>query len=315
MTQRPDSNYLWDRSGPVDPDVARLETLLAPLRHAGSSPAPPAARPAARRTWLLALAAAVLLVAVVAWFARPRGQTNLAGWEIAGQSGPLTIASTSAGASIATGSGATLNLVRGPAHLWLGADTSLSLAPAPPEAIAGILSRGTLFVDLSGDQPLRLAFPLGEFTVPPNTSASIHLQDSAGMPGGIELKRGMVQLTLKGRVVRVLPGRRIDLRADVVSTPSPDATPLADALRRADTLLDQGSFGPDLDAAIAQVAATTSRDTADAGWNLAWRLDPAGRAGILEDLRQDLGLAALPAGAAQLDPAAMDALWRAITAP
>ena len=26
-------DYLWDRSGPPDPDVQRLEELLSPLRH------------------------------------------------------------------------------------------------------------------------------------------------------------------------------------------------------------------------------------------------------------------------------------------
>ena len=30
MTE-PGSDYLWDRSGPVDPDVAALEAVLAPL--------------------------------------------------------------------------------------------------------------------------------------------------------------------------------------------------------------------------------------------------------------------------------------------
>ncbi len=29
---KPD-DYLWDRSGPADPEVARLEQLLAPLAH------------------------------------------------------------------------------------------------------------------------------------------------------------------------------------------------------------------------------------------------------------------------------------------
>ena len=61
MTEpRPD--WLWDRSGPPDPELAALERLLRPLGHDGRPlrelPAPPRI---ARRWWLLAAAAALLL--------------------------------------------------------------------------------------------------------------------------------------------------------------------------------------------------------------------------------------------------------------
>jgi hypothetical protein len=80
----PKDDFLWDRTGPADPDVARLEALLRPLGHAPGA-APPelprgagarrAAGPAWLRLTLLASAAAVLLVAAGAgtWIAlRPR---------------------------------------------------------------------------------------------------------------------------------------------------------------------------------------------------------------------------------------------------
>ena len=34
------SDYLWDKSGPPDPDVERLEKTLATLRYRGQAPAP-----------------------------------------------------------------------------------------------------------------------------------------------------------------------------------------------------------------------------------------------------------------------------------
>ena len=39
MTKTPteDDDYLWDGSGEPDPEVVRLESLLAPLRHRGSA--------------------------------------------------------------------------------------------------------------------------------------------------------------------------------------------------------------------------------------------------------------------------------------
>ena len=42
MTDDRDDPYLWDRSGAEDPDVARLEALLRPLRHGGALPPLPA---------------------------------------------------------------------------------------------------------------------------------------------------------------------------------------------------------------------------------------------------------------------------------
>jgi hypothetical protein len=59
--------YLWDRTGPPDEDVVRLERLLAPIAHRESAESPIAAAPARLRPWAawtpFAIAAA-LLVAV-----------------------------------------------------------------------------------------------------------------------------------------------------------------------------------------------------------------------------------------------------------
>ncbi|MBA3637926.1 MAG: FecR domain-containing protein [Acidobacteria bacterium] len=75
MTEDEQDQYLWDRSGPADPEVARLESLLRPLGH-DSGAAPPALR-LERRSWSsrawgfggpLVTAAAALVLGFGAWF-------------------------------------------------------------------------------------------------------------------------------------------------------------------------------------------------------------------------------------------------------
>ena len=56
-------DYLWDRSGPPDPDIERLERELASLRYRFVRPVP-GARRSGRGAWL-AMAAAVLLAAAL----------------------------------------------------------------------------------------------------------------------------------------------------------------------------------------------------------------------------------------------------------
>ncbi len=70
------SDYLWDRTGSPDPEVARLERLLAPLAlPVGADPAPILAR-ARRARWVrrgawAAVAAAALVALLVPWPSRP----------------------------------------------------------------------------------------------------------------------------------------------------------------------------------------------------------------------------------------------------
>ena len=95
------SDYLWDRSGEPDPDVAHLEEVLGALRHRGTLPALPArpalpphtaapARPAARRAVYglflgLTAAAIVCLIAGAAWFGVGQGRLGWAVKRLAGQ--------------------------------------------------------------------------------------------------------------------------------------------------------------------------------------------------------------------------------------
>lgn len=78
------NDYLWDRSGAVDPDVERLESLLRPLGHATGAETPPRrlplpsrpaqSRPPARRSRIVAALrpslaiAATVLIGLTVWF-------------------------------------------------------------------------------------------------------------------------------------------------------------------------------------------------------------------------------------------------------
>lgn len=75
-------DYLWDRSGEPDPEIARLESLLARYRHDAPLRAP---RPR-RRAWLAI--AATILIAFAATFAWRFHWSEGAAWEI------LTVAGT-----------------------------------------------------------------------------------------------------------------------------------------------------------------------------------------------------------------------------
>lgn len=62
-----DNDYLWDRSGPEDPDVKRLETLLGEFRHVESASPLPTVKERPFTIWLMLplAAAATFLVAMI----------------------------------------------------------------------------------------------------------------------------------------------------------------------------------------------------------------------------------------------------------
>lgn len=89
-------DYLFDKQGQPDPDAARLEQLLAPLRHQRPLPAlpprAPAPRPAPRPRWPWALAAAALLLLSIGLAALwPQPQPDAAAWPVAVTQGAPTL--------------------------------------------------------------------------------------------------------------------------------------------------------------------------------------------------------------------------------
>lgn len=79
-------DYLWDRSGEPDPEIARLEKALAPLAHDGRAPELPAApvpvrRPRFEPRVLLAAACLLAVAAVALWTSQ--NPSNGPAWQVA----------------------------------------------------------------------------------------------------------------------------------------------------------------------------------------------------------------------------------------
>ena len=77
-------DYLWDRSGEPDPEIARLESLLGRYRWSGGLSARRPGELRARRSTWLALAASLLVViaSVAIWFSFRLRWRNDAAWDI-----------------------------------------------------------------------------------------------------------------------------------------------------------------------------------------------------------------------------------------
>lgn len=75
---KPD-DYLWDRSGPADPDVKRLEELLSPLAHDRPLDELRMKRPRRRAPWIAGIAVAVAAAAVLVLWLRSRSSGPCSG--------------------------------------------------------------------------------------------------------------------------------------------------------------------------------------------------------------------------------------------
>jgi hypothetical protein len=182
-------NYLWDRSGPPDPEIERLEHLLAPLAHGGRHVvAMPAPRP---RPWraMAAVAAVVLLALAIPRTpaSRPGGVT---GWEIARVDGSARLGSEDArkwmplrsGEALRTASeseltlednqvgrldlgpnsemrahGSRVELNRGRLHAFIWAPPRQFVVDTPSARAVDLGCEYTLDVDPAGDGLLRVA--------------------------------------------------------------------------------------------------------------------------------------------------------------
>lgn len=95
-------DYLWDRSGPVDDGIARLERLLAPFAHDASAPrtartahAVPRRARRPRKRWQVAVAAAAVLalcaVGMQTWYRQRLLWDAGRPWQVVSQAGDVRI--------------------------------------------------------------------------------------------------------------------------------------------------------------------------------------------------------------------------------
>ncbi len=196
--------YLWDRSGDVDPDVARLESLLSPLRH----DAPLRKPPRRRAPWIaggVLLAAAAAAIAVWQW---PRtGACAGAGFAFTGRGGAVACN----GESIASGAlpvGGTLDTGEHEAELaiadigtaQLGVATRVRLDRSAATGHQLYLERGSLHARVNAPPRLfEVATPSAQVT---DLGCEYTLEVAADGAGQVSVQSGKIELaTPRGVVV------------------------------------------------------------------------------------------------------------------
>ena len=166
MSDEQTNDYLWDRSGPPDLEIARLERTLAPLRFRPNAPRPSRARWAWAAVPVAIAAALVLMVAPVApptaW--QVDGNRLRQGQTVRTGSSAVRIEDNAVGrVDLAANSilrapgGKRLALQRGELHAFIWAPAREFVVETPSARAVDLGCEYTLKVDESGDGVLRVA--------------------------------------------------------------------------------------------------------------------------------------------------------------
>ncbi len=305
-----DHDYLWDRQGPADPDVARLERALGGLGHGvtrgglaldalGAQDAAPPAAGRAWRRWALGagggaiLAAAAAVAIYVGTQPEPPGPPPLACGEAVAEIGFRFAATAGAprcggdlvaagwlpvGGALETGDGDAVRLeVADIGHIELAGGSRLALVSTDATEHRLALDRGKLHA--------RVTAPPRLFVIDTPAVSAVDLgceYDLEVGPDGaswLRVTSGKVELAGGGRVVLVPMG------AEAVTRPGqPPGTPWAidasPAMRGAIARVDRG--GDDAPEALAMVIDLAgARDTVTL-WNLLGVVGPQTRGALFD---------------------------------
>ena len=224
-----DNDYLWDRSGPVDLEVARLERLLRGHAHAEvplRAPALPA-KPVLhmrRRGWRIAFAAAAVLatcaLGVGAWFQQRLHWEAGAPWQVIAQQGDVRIDGRAQQASalapegtLQTGANAMTRLrAAGIGEVAVGAGSRLRLVETRTGHHRVQLEQGSLWA--------RVWAPPGQFGVGVagadviDLGCEFLLKVDADGNGSLSVLSGWVQVDNLRREVLVPQGTQVRIHGD-----------------------------------------------------------------------------------------------------
>lgn len=148
-------DYLWDGSGPPDPAVERLETVLGRLRLEQAKP------PAVRRRWLPGAAAACLVAGVALWQAASVAPPAATAWRFEDRA--LT-----SGEVVSTGAGESK-------RVWADGFGQVELAPMGEMRIMESRPGRHRFDLRSGTMHAFILAPPGEFVVDTPSSRAVDL--------------------------------------------------------------------------------------------------------------------------------------------
>lgn len=290
-------DYLWDRSGPPDLEVARLERLLSQLRQTEPLRAlPPATwRPSRVGRWSFALtlsgaAAAVLLLVGVTWWLREQPTEGLAVTRVSGTPtiGAHPVAdgrALSVGRWLETDQDGRASIdVAGIGRVDVDPQTRLGLLSTRPGDYRLHLARGTMHALIWA--------PPGQFFVETPSSTAIDLgcaytmtvdRDGVGL---VRVTTGWVGFDWRGRE-SFIPAGAICLTRPGLGPGTPHYEDTSTAFRDALTVLDLRSGTAEArTAALDRVLAEARDKDVVTLWHLLNRVDAADRDRVFDRLAQ-----------------------------
>jgi hypothetical protein len=303
-------NYLWDRSGPPDPEIERMERALERYRFR-SRPAQLDAPAPRTLHWRLAAAAAAVVICAV-WLSRaPLTPSAPTDWQVAGVEGSASLGSHGAqmdmavrsGQVVRTGDSSQLTLQASPVgRIDLGPDSELRASNNSNL----LLRRGQLHAfiwarprDFVVETPSARAIDLGcEYTLTVNGDGD----------GLLRVSMGWVAFQYGGREAFIPAGARCFTRRQ--SGPGiPFYEDASDGFRRDLEIYERGNS-----AALPGLLADARRRDGLTLWHLLTRVPVSARGEVFDRFAQ---LVALPPGvtreaAVRVDPHTIDLCWNAL---
>jgi ferric-dicitrate binding protein FerR (iron transport regulator) len=215
--------YLWDKSGPADPDVQRLEELLAPLRHDAPLDELRLKRPRRRPLWIIAGVAVAAAAALAIFFALPGKPSSTCrggkGFAFSGQGGDVSCGGARVangvlpvGGQLDTGSHAASLTIADIGVAELGAHTRVRLERTDSERHQLALERGHMHAKVNAPPRLFAVTTPHTSVIDLGCEYTIDIDDAGA--GSIYVRIGSVELTAPGGGLVVAPaGTRTTLLA------------------------------------------------------------------------------------------------------
>jgi ferric-dicitrate binding protein FerR (iron transport regulator) len=314
------SDYLWDCSGPPDPEVERLEGLLGRFRMAeqtfelpaSETVSAPVALPARSRLWRWAWAsAAVAALAVFAFWLGNRYFAARSGWKLTQVAGTPRIGAQilrtgdriQPGQTLEIGPAAQVILaVDGLGHVELGPETRVTLLEDARSRQQLRLSYGTLHADITAPPYVFLVLTPSAYALDMGCAYTLIVhRDGSGLihvtAGWVEFQHGYNQTMVPaGAVAETQPG---------IGPGAPFFADASPAFRSALSIVNFDRSDPARrTAALSELLAAARKKDAFTLLNLFRRVDPGDRGRVYDRLAE---LLPPPAGVSR--QAVVDGDW------
>lgn len=281
------SDYLWDRSGPADAEIERLETALRPLRRVPPPPALPARTAAANFGWRTLVAAASVALALASL---PLRTARVPGWELTWAGGAEEAAVAPGAASSLLRTGEWLDTGEREVRLSVGRIGRVRLGPATRVGLVDAGQRAHRLSLARGTLQATIWAPPGQFLVDTPAAVAVDLgcaytlevaPDGSGL---LRVEAGWVGFE-QGAVRALVPaGAWCRTRTGLgPGTPRFDTAP-AELAAALDTLDAAGVAAEARRRALDTVLAKARPRDALSLWHLLSRVDAVDRARVFDGL-------------------------------